>query len=110
MAVAYQEKIQLRAQPQEKKTVFSIGMLVVVKLNGVLVEEDTARFFEGNSMFPKVRPGLRRIPFKTQGIHNYIVTTRRKKCKRLGNGRDQLTIIDYRLFASTDGLEGSDNH
>ncbi len=76
----------MRTQTQEKKTVFPIGMLVVVKLNGVLVEEDTARFFEGNSMFPKVRPGLRRVPFKTQGIHNYIVTTRRKKCKRLENG------------------------
>jgi hypothetical protein len=52
MAVTYQEKLQLRTQAQQKKSVFPIRMFLVVKLDGVLVEEDASGFFKGNAMFP----------------------------------------------------------
>jgi len=75
MAMTNQKQAQPKTQTQKQKTVFPLGMHVVIELDGVFVAEYGPRLFEGDAMFIEVCPSLLRIPNETQFFHNYIVTT-----------------------------------
>jgi hypothetical protein len=48
-------------------------MLIVVELNGLLVEKDRAGFFEGNAVLSLVLTIFPLVPLESQITHNYTV-------------------------------------
>ncbi len=67
-------------------------MLIVIVLYSVFIEKDTSRLVEGNAMLSQIGLGLSRVPFKTQYIHNYIVTTYERSVN--ASGDNVYSLID----------------
>ena len=55
---------QLGTYTKQEKTLFLLIVLIVIELNGLLIEEDGAGLLKGNTMLPLVLPVLPLIPFE----------------------------------------------
>ena len=61
-------------QPKHDKAIFLLGMVFIVELNRVLIEEHGLCFFKGNAVFPLIGTILPWIPFKLNHTYNIFTS------------------------------------
>jgi hypothetical protein len=75
--VADNQHAGLRAQAKENETIFVLGVIWIVQVQGALVEEHSLGLFERDLVLPEVRARLALVPFKANIRHalqcNHIV-------------------------------------